>query len=140
MKISPALIAPALLATCASSLVACERKTNAPDENKPHRILKRASFDMNCPAEQLDTFLLDEHTRAVVGCGKRASYNHICTESNVGMAVVSGLPISDTECHYELDALVTDEPAPAQPASAATPAPAPSPAANPSGPPPPPAT
>jgi hypothetical protein len=39
--------------------------------------LKRASFDMSCPAEKLTVTDLGQYSMGVEGCGKRASYKAV---------------------------------------------------------------
>jgi hypothetical protein len=39
----------------------------------------RASFDLNCPSNQLSVVKLDERTMGVQGCGQRATYVESCT-------------------------------------------------------------
>jgi hypothetical protein len=38
----------------------------------------RASFDFDCPKSQIKTVTLDDRTRGVQGCGRRATYVQIC--------------------------------------------------------------
>jgi hypothetical protein len=42
------------------------------------RLLNRAAYDLECPKEALHVTKLDEETRAVHGCGHRATYVLIC--------------------------------------------------------------
>jgi hypothetical protein len=42
------------------------------------RLMNRAAYDLECPAEALTVTRLDEETRAVEGCGHRATYVLIC--------------------------------------------------------------
>lgn len=43
-----------------------------------NQLLRRASFDMNCPEEQLRLVGIDRETTGVTGCGKRAAYIEVC--------------------------------------------------------------
>jgi hypothetical protein len=48
------------------------------EEQLRPKLLERASFDLDCPANQLDVVDLDGPTRGVSGCGRRGSYIAIC--------------------------------------------------------------
>jgi hypothetical protein len=39
---------------------------------------KRASFDLDCPAEKIDIVEIDSSTMGVSGCGQRATYVESC--------------------------------------------------------------
>lgn len=43
---------------------------------------KRASFDLNCPREQIEWTSLGERTRGATGCGRQASYLWVCQRAN----------------------------------------------------------
>ena len=43
------------------------------------QLLKRASFDLECPADQLDVVVIDASTRGVTGCGRKGAYVEHCT-------------------------------------------------------------
>ncbi|MBI4820654.1 MAG: hypothetical protein HY791_30600 [Deltaproteobacteria bacterium] len=42
------------------------------------QLVKRASFDLNCPAEQLEVHELDGRTNGIRGCGRQATYVEQC--------------------------------------------------------------
>jgi len=42
------------------------------------RLVVRAASDLDCPSAPLDITSLDEATRIVTGCGRRATYVEIC--------------------------------------------------------------
>jgi hypothetical protein len=42
------------------------------------RLLKRASFDLNCAGSDLHLTTIDEKTRRVRGCGGQATYVQLC--------------------------------------------------------------
>jgi hypothetical protein len=42
------------------------------------RLLKRASFDLDCAEGPLHTTTVDDRTRVVSGCGRRATYVQLC--------------------------------------------------------------
>jgi hypothetical protein len=46
------------------------------------QLLRRASFDLQCPASKLQTYELDSRTRAVAGCGDKAVYIESCPGAN----------------------------------------------------------
>ncbi len=67
-------IATLLLVFCAIAILpACAtgRATTA-------QIQKRASFDLDCSVNKLTVVKLDDRTRGVRGCGKRATYVEEC--------------------------------------------------------------
>ena len=46
------------------------------------QLRSRASFDLGCPANQLDVVEIDQRTRGVRGCGKQATYVESCTTAD----------------------------------------------------------
>jgi hypothetical protein len=42
---------------------------------------RRASFDLNCPREQIDWTTLSERSRGATGCGRQASYVWVCRQN-----------------------------------------------------------
>lgn len=44
----------------------------------PEQLVARASFDLDCPRDQLVVVDLDARTRGVNGCGRRATYVEQC--------------------------------------------------------------
>lgn len=48
------------------------------------QLVKRASFDLGCPEAQLDVVEIDQRTRGVKGCGKRATYVETCDNLGQG--------------------------------------------------------
>jgi len=42
----------------------------------------RASFDLDCPKADIRTVTIDDETRGVNGCGKRAAYVHVCRKEH----------------------------------------------------------
>jgi hypothetical protein len=84
-----------------------------PRAASPELLVARASFDLGCPPEGLAIHVFDARTRAVVGCGQRATYVEDCR--------ALGRP-----CTWVADVGPTAIPQPAQPPPAATtPTPAP---------------
>src|SRR5687768_24015 len=66
-----------------SGLLACASMAATPDSARQHyvesrreNLLRRASFDLDCPAEQLEDVSLNEWhtTMGVKGCGRRFTY------------------------------------------------------------------
>ena len=51
-------------------------------------LVRRASFDLQCPAEQLQTTRLGNNTEGVVGCGQRATYVNKCPNPSQALASV----------------------------------------------------
>jgi hypothetical protein len=49
-----------------------------PRAASPELLVARASFDFGCPRESLTIHAFDARTRAVVGCGQRATYVEDC--------------------------------------------------------------
>jgi len=43
-----------------------------------NQLVKRASFDMSCPEDQIQVVEIDKRTRGVRGCGKQATYVENC--------------------------------------------------------------
>lgn len=52
----------------------------APVEN----LVTRAQFDLDCPERELRVHTLDDKTRGVTGCGKRATYIEMCDMTGMG--------------------------------------------------------
>jgi hypothetical protein len=48
------------------------------------QLLDRASFDLNCPEEQLRIERIDSRTRGVRGCGRQGVYIENCQTCSVG--------------------------------------------------------
>lgn len=44
------------------------------------QLRSRASFDMNCPDNQLQIVEIDGRTQGVIGCGKRNTYIESCEQ------------------------------------------------------------
>src|SRR6185503_2512175 len=49
-----------------------------PRAASPRLLVARASFDLGCPPASLAIYAFDARTRAVVGCGQRATYVEDC--------------------------------------------------------------
>jgi hypothetical protein len=56
---------------------ACESPT-AKFAEHVDELEKRASFDLNCPREQIEWTTLGKRTRGATGCGRQASYAWVC--------------------------------------------------------------
>lgn len=65
------VLANLLLASCASSATTSQ-------------LLRRASFDLDCAEASLRVVELDNRTRGVDGCGRRASYVETCRSNEHG--------------------------------------------------------
>jgi hypothetical protein len=64
----------ALLAACAGQSRAAWHDPS-PSEERVDELVERASFDLDCPADQLETRQLgNEDTLGAKGCGRRATY------------------------------------------------------------------
>jgi len=65
-----ALLAAAILssASCVATTYPSLRET----------LLNRAAYDLECPKEALSVIGLDEDTRAIEGCGQKATYVLVC--------------------------------------------------------------
>ena len=50
----------------------------ATEESPREQLLKRAAFDLRCTKDELRVTKIDERTRGVRGCGKRATYVQSC--------------------------------------------------------------
>lgn len=62
----------------------------------------RASFDFDCPKSQIKTVTIDDRTRGVNGCGRRATYVQVCDrpsrlEENCTWVLNSGKRMEDEE-------------------------------------------
>jgi hypothetical protein len=65
----------AILAAAVLSSAACATTTYpSPRE----RLLNRAAYDLQCPAQALTVTSLDHETRAIQGCGHQATYVLVC--------------------------------------------------------------
>ena len=66
------------LAVCligaASQVAACGPSV----QQMESKLVSRASFDLDCPEGEIELTELDQATRGVSGCGRRASYIGIC--------------------------------------------------------------
>ena len=80
-----------------------------PRAASPELLVARASFDFGCPAASLAIHAFDARTRAVMGCGQRATYIEDCR--------APGRP-----CTWVADVGPTAMPAPSPAATAPTPA------------------
>lgn len=47
-------------------------------------LVSRAQFDLNCPERDIRVQMLDDKTRGVTGCGKRATYLEVCDTTGWG--------------------------------------------------------
>jgi hypothetical protein len=79
-----------------------------PRAASPELLVARASFDFGCPAASLAIHAFDARTRAVMGCGQRATYVEDCR--------TPGRP-----CTWLADVGPTAMPAPAPAAAAPAP-------------------
>jgi hypothetical protein len=59
-------------------VAACESPT-AKFAKRVDELERQASFDLNCPREQIQWTTLGERTRGATGCGRQASYVWVCT-------------------------------------------------------------
>jgi hypothetical protein len=91
-----------------------------PHPKGPNAFARRAAFDFDCPAEQLDFVPIkksEPRTYGVKGCNKRATYSEVCSYNHGCLWVMDG-------------PLQVEVPVP-KPAASAAPAPPPaSPAAS----------
>ncbi len=58
----------------------------APAPKGPNAFARRASFDLNCPVEQLDFVPIKEsspRTYGVIGCHRRTTYTEACSTAGV---------------------------------------------------------
>ncbi len=62
-----------VLASALLALTAC-----AATRASPEQLVARASFDLECDAAELEVVPIDDKTRGVKGCGKRATYVSTC--------------------------------------------------------------
>lgn len=62
-----------MLALFVSASLACTPQLASKD-----KLLKRASFDMDCPESSLEVVEIDDRTRGVKGCDQRATYVETC--------------------------------------------------------------
>jgi hypothetical protein len=46
------------------------------------QLVRRAAFDLNCSESQISVVELDDRSRGVSGCGKKAVYLESCTTQN----------------------------------------------------------
>lgn len=58
--------------------IACSALLGCATTKEAHPLTRRASFDFQCPREQLRYTELDERAWGVSGCGKRATYIMAC--------------------------------------------------------------
>jgi hypothetical protein len=69
------------------------------------QLRRRASFDLDCPEGELEVVELDERTKGVRGCGRRATYIEHCdrvyTEQTIG-AQSSG-STAKTDCTWVMN-------------------------------------
>ncbi|MBZ0118606.1 MAG: hypothetical protein K8H88_16500 [Sandaracinaceae bacterium] len=56
-------------------LVACGPP---PVSSSAQELIRRASFDLQCPSEQLRWTTIDESTQGVRGCRQQATYVRVC--------------------------------------------------------------
>lgn len=62
-----------MLALFVSTSLACTPQLASKD-----KLLKRASFDTDCPESSLEIVEIDDRTRGVKGCDQRATYVETC--------------------------------------------------------------
>ncbi len=83
----------------------------APAPKGPNAFARRASFDLNCPVEQLDFVPIKEsspRTYGVIGCHRRTTYTEACSTAAYGMYGI------ERRCVWVMDGpLQTEVPAPA---------------------------
>jgi hypothetical protein len=48
------------------------------EDDSMKTLRQRASFDLECPEGSIKTVTIDEQTKGVTGCGKRATYVEHC--------------------------------------------------------------
>jgi len=46
------------------------------------QLIRRASFDLQCPAANLKIYQIDKRSRGVTGCGQKAVYVESCAGPN----------------------------------------------------------
>jgi hypothetical protein len=52
----------------------------APVEN----LVARAQFDLSCPEQEIRVTKIDDRTRGITGCGRRATYIEVCDMTGWG--------------------------------------------------------
>jgi hypothetical protein len=60
------------------ALAACDLTPDPASPQAMDELQKRASFDLNCPGEQLRWTSLGYRTRGVAGCGRQGTYLWNC--------------------------------------------------------------
>src|SRR5262245_47286446 len=63
-----------LAAILCAVVLGCGACATATYPSPRERLVNRAAYDLQCPAEALTVTRLDDETRAIDGCGHRATY------------------------------------------------------------------
>jgi hypothetical protein len=72
-----------VLGTIASTLVACTPILDTSEASRD-QLLSRASFDLDCPRNQIRTVTIDDRTVGVRGCDQRGTYIEQCDHDRFG--------------------------------------------------------
>jgi len=64
-------------------------------EERVTAVKKRASFDLDCPEQQLEFSQLSPHVVGVKGCGKRKSYTVKCDDGYACRDITTGDPVDN---------------------------------------------
>jgi len=62
-----------------------------------HPLTRRASFDFQCPKEQLHYYEIDKRSYGVSGCNRRATYVESCQQGNINCTWVLNGAVESTE-------------------------------------------
>jgi len=78
-------------------VVGCWATSSTNANASMQQLKRRASFDLNCPAEKVTVLPLDPRTRGVRGCDRQATYVEVCKETG------GDLCIADCGCTWVLN-------------------------------------
>jgi hypothetical protein len=73
-----------LLGALAAAVIACTPGLDDPGEASRDQLLSRASFDLDCPRNNLRTVTIDDRTVGVRGCDQRVTYLEQCDRDRYG--------------------------------------------------------
>jgi|SoiMethySBSTD1v2_1073268.scaffolds.fasta_scaffold39914_3 hypothetical protein len=95
-----------------------------PRAASPRLLEQRAAFDLGCQPAALTVYVFDERTRAVTGCGQRATYVEDCRAPGracTWVADVGPAPMTWSVASSNAAPAATAAPTPAWTSAAATP-------------------
>jgi hypothetical protein len=104
MRTNLRLLVPAALLPLV--LVACTRNSNVKSPAETVAALKvRAASDFACTPSDIKTTTVDDRTKIVTGCGRRATYVEHCeTCTDTGLQMMTGIVAMDRcNCTWTLD-------------------------------------